>query len=73
VFVHGPPKVRLTYDIEELKRLLILLAAALVLNRVGPLTHEILNILVVLEQLNSLTHEIEQSIRYNILVLNAGR
>ena len=73
MFVHGPPKVRLTYDIEELKRLLILLAAALVLNRVGPLTHEILNILVVLEQLNSLTHEIEQSIRYNILVLNAGR
>ena len=71
--MHGPPKVRLAYDIEELKRLLILLAAALVLNRVGPLTHEILNILVVLEQLNSLTNEIEQSIRYNILVLNAGR
>ena len=44
MFVHGPPKVRLTYDIEELKRLLILLAAALALNGVGHLAHEIRNI-----------------------------
>ena len=32
VAVHGSPKTRLTFDIEELKRLLILLAAALALN-----------------------------------------
>ena len=30
--VHGPPKIHLTFDIEELKRLLVLLAAALTLN-----------------------------------------
>jgi hypothetical protein len=41
VFVawHGPPKDRLTFDIEKLKRLLILLQAALAINGGGPIAH----------------------------------